>query len=914
MNTRKMIGFAILAVGLGLGLYSLTRPGSGPAVSSIGPTAGANVVLITLDTTRADRLGCYGGDPEVTPVLDGLARRGVLFEQMQAAAPITLPSHASMLSGLYPYHHGVRNNGMFALSNDVETLATVFSDAGYATGAFVSASVLARRFGLDQGFDIYDDDLSRGSHLTRRGVPARRGDLTLEAALDWIGEAPADRPFFCWLHLYDPHAPYDPPPEFRRRFPTDPYAGEIAFTDSLVGQVVEFLEDRGLSGNTFVHVVADHGEAFGEHGEQTHAILLHQATTLVPWIVVGPSVPAGERYTAATSGVDIAATVAALADVSIPNGETADGINVFAVDGPETGAFQERDIITEILLPKYQYGWAPLLGVRQGKWQLTRGAYSTLFDLELDPRELSDVSEREKTITAALEKRLDALTQATSEDEVRLTLSRSELDQLAALGYIGSEATEREAPPDPRDMIDAHVEFEAGRELVSQGDTELALKALNGALDRDPGNVAMLTERARLYLRTGKLDDARSDFQRCLTLDPESATVFYGMAQIEIQDRNFDRALELAEIGATKRGAFESLSVVKTRALIGLGRMADATLFVDERLAANPNDADLLAMRGDMCAHDGDIERAEEYFRRAVAEDALHAPSRFLLAELLKQNGRSAEAVAVLEDLLRIQPGNPRALAAIGDIKIQDAESAVAYLEEAVRLDPKNYEALLNLGRVYLQMGFGAKGEAMLRRAIESRPFSKSAYNNLAVSLIIQGRLAEAEEMLRGLLEEHPDFAEARNNLSLTLARAGDLEGAEFEARRAIESDEVLLDPRLTLASILNDAGRYGETVDILEPFAGKQPAHNDFSIHYGIALVGSGRAEESMPWLERAMTKTQSKDEWVVLALAQAKEAVGQQRQARDLYELAGQISTTPKVRSQALAAIERLATSGQD
>jgi choline-sulfatase len=914
MKSPKVIGFVFLAVGIGLGLFSLMPQETRSAVSSIDPTTNANVVLITIDTTRADRLGCYGGDLEVAPVIDGLARRGVLFEQMQAAAPITLPSHTSMLSGLYPYHHGVRNNGMFALPGDVETLATVFHDAGYATGAFVSASVLARRFGLERGFDIYDDDLSRGSHLTRRGVPARRGDLTLEAALDWLGEVPEGNPFFCWLHLFDPHAPYDPPPEFKRRFPTDPYAGEIAFTDSLIGQVMEFLEDRGLSGNTFVHVVADHGEAFGEHGERTHAILLHQATTKVPWIVVGPSVPTGERYQAATSGVDIAATVAALADVPVPNGETADGINVFAVEGTENGANQEREIITEILLPKYQYGWAPLLGVRQGRWQLTRGAYSELFDLQLDPRELSNVSEREKTITAALEERLDTLTQVSSEDEVRLTLSRSELDQLAALGYIGSEATERQAPPDPRAMIDAHVEFEAGRELVSQGDTDLALKALNGALDRDPGNVAMLTERARLYLRTGQLDDARRDFHRCLTLDPESATVFYGMAQIEIQDRNFDKALELAEIGSTKRGAFESLSVVKARALIGLGRLDDATLFVEERLATNPNDADLLGLRGDIFAHEGDIETAEEYFRMAVAEDALHAPSRFLLAELLKRNGRGAEAVAVLEDLLRIQPGNPRALAAIGDIKIQDSESAVAYLEEAVRLDPKNYEALLNLGRVYLQMGFGTKGEAMLRRAIESRPFSKSAYNNLAVSLIIQGRLAEAEEMLRALLEEHPEFAEARNNLSLTLARRGDLEGAEAEARRAIESNEGLLDPRLTLASILNETGRYAETVDVLELFAEKQPEHTDFSIQYGIGLVGSGRAGEAIPWLEKAVAVTQSSDERVVLALARAKEAVGQQREARDLYELAGQISTTPQNRAEALAAIERLSTEGLD
>jgi arylsulfatase A-like enzyme/Flp pilus assembly protein TadD len=912
MASRRIIGFAILAAGIGLVIYALMTEGNRSVVGGVNPTRGANVLLITLDTTRADHVGCYGGDPEVTPVLDRLARDGVVFEQMQAAAPITLPSHTSMLTGLYPFHHGVRNNGMFALSDDVETLGTVFDEAGYATGAFVSASVLSRRFGLDRGFDIYDDDLSRGSHLTRRGVPSRRGDLTLEAALDWIRDVPPGTPFFCWIHLYDPHAPYDPPPEYRRRFPTDPYSGEIAFADALVGQAVEHLEREGLADTTFVHVVADHGEAFGEHGELTHAILLHQATTLVPWIVTGPGVPSGVRYPTPTAGTDIAATVAALTDLRIPNAAVSDGINVFAVAADDPDALREREIVTESLLPKYQYGWSPLLGLRQGKWQLTRGAYSELFDVERDPRELSNVSTREKTVTTEMEQRLASITSSAQDDRSRLELSRSELDQLEALGYLGSETAERADAPDPRDMIEAHVEFEAGRELVAQGDSDLALEALGAALDRDPNNVAVLTERARLFLRTGRLEEARRDFDRSLSLDPESATIFLGLAQVEIQAKNFGKALELAEIGSTKRGAFESLSVLKARALIALGRQEEARHFVDERLAARPEDPDLLALRGEFHAHSGDMVAAEELFRRAVTVDALHLPSRFMLAELLKRTGRGAEAVAVLEDLLRIQPGNPRALAAIGDIKVNDARSAAAYLEEAVRLDPKNHEALVNLGRVYIQMGLGAKAESMLRRSLEVRPGDSSATNNLAVSLIIQERLDDAEAMLRELIADHPDFAEARNNLSLTLARRGDLAEAEAEARRAIESNSELLDPRLTLASILNGSERPAEAVAVLEPFAAKNPAHSDFAIQYGIGLLGAGRAQDSLPWLERAMSVTQSRDEQVVIALARAKEALGRPREARDLYELAGQISTTPAIRAEALEAIQRLATAG--
>ncbi|MEN8165553.1 MAG: sulfatase, partial [Acidobacteriota bacterium] len=267
MRLTKIVAIALIIAGaLGLWLSTrIDRPNDIP--ESVGTFPGASVVMVTLDTTRADRLGCYGSTAGLTPFLDSLAERGIVFENAQAVAPITLPSHASMMTGLNPVKHEVRNNGMFVLGEDIETLAEVFSENGYATGAFISAQVLVGRYGLDQGFDVYDDDLSQARKAGQTVVPSRRGNVTLESAKRWLETIPEDKPVFMWLHLYDPHAPYDPPGNFRARFPQDPYAGEIAFTDALVADLVNTLDQSGRLDDTVFTVLADHGEALGEHGE-----------------------------------------------------------------------------------------------------------------------------------------------------------------------------------------------------------------------------------------------------------------------------------------------------------------------------------------------------------------------------------------------------------------------------------------------------------------------------------------------------------------------------------------------------------------------------------------------------------------------------------------------------------------------
>jgi len=228
MTERNRVGVVLLGIGgvvlvlaLGAALLRPGRAGRGAAA----PLRGGSILLVTLDTTRADHLGCYGAGGDVTPAIDALARRGVVFARAQSSSPITLPAHASLLTGQYPFRHGVRNNGMFALPDDTATLATLLRERGYRTAAFVSASVLTRRYGLARGFEVYGDDLSKGSQAQRYMVPSRRGEVTVAEAIAWLESIPAGSPFLCWVHLYDPHAPYDPPEAYRQRFPTNPYRG-----------------------------------------------------------------------------------------------------------------------------------------------------------------------------------------------------------------------------------------------------------------------------------------------------------------------------------------------------------------------------------------------------------------------------------------------------------------------------------------------------------------------------------------------------------------------------------------------------------------------------------------------------------------------------------------------------------------
>jgi len=468
---HSALGILVLSI-----LFPLAILG-GDAVKTEKPPS---VLLITLDTTRADRLGCYGGDRGLTPHLDAFAKTCARFAHCEAPVPITVPSHTSILSGWNPNRHGVRRNLEVFIPEGVPLLSEEFGAAGYSTGAFVSAFVLLGRYGLGRGFDHYDDffydPLSPGT--VERGAEA-----TLLQAENWLAEARG--PFFCWIHLYDPHFPYEPPGPYAKKFAKTPYDGEIAYMDAALGTFFEKAEKAGLFGNTVVVICGDHGEGLGEHGEEAHGLFIYESTTHVPLLIRLPGGKGGKVVDADVSLVDIAPTLRTFAGLSEKPG---DG---FSLLEPLHGEKWEREAVyLESLEGLNHYGWAPLYGLVEGHHKFILAPREELYRIDEDPGELHNLVKAEKGRAEAMRKQLRARLSRTAGAESRaISLDERELESLQSLGYIGG-APGRKAPnyKDPKDALPTVKKHEEAVELMKSGQVEDALRIFEQIIRSEPTN------------------------------------------------------------------------------------------------------------------------------------------------------------------------------------------------------------------------------------------------------------------------------------------------------------------------------------------------------------------------------------------------------------------------------------------
>jgi len=559
---RGLIGPRVLTAVLLAGLGAACAPAERPR----------SILLVTLDTTRADRLGCYGRAGAETPVLDALAARGARFERAFTTAPITLPAHASLLSGATPPHHGLRDNGIRALDQGVYTLAEAARAAGRRTAAFVSGFPLDARFGLEQGFEHYDDRLAAETPGGVTRIQERRGDLTVGAARDWLATlAPSDS-FFLWLHLFDAHEPYEAPPAFAARHPGDPYQAELAFQDAALGDLISALAQAGRSEDTLVLVTADHGEGLGEHGEDTHALLLHDATVRVPFVLSGPDVPTVVVGTP-VSLVDAAATLVELAGIEDDGRFTQHG-GLSLVPLLAGRELPERSLYFETLFPRLHYGWSELFGLERAGWKYVEAPGAGRAELHrpsADPHELQELAAREPERVAELQRTLGELRlvlEAQSFEGTSHAPSEAELEALAALGYGGvdAEATipRADAVPeegrDPRQVIEAVRMVNQVRGLASSGRFEEAARALAALEGLAPGEIVTSEARGDYHLARGRTGDAQ-ELERAATA--------------------FARATELKP---GRRG----LWLRRSEALERLGRLDEALQCVDRALALAP--------------------------------------------------------------------------------------------------------------------------------------------------------------------------------------------------------------------------------------------------------------------------------------------------------------------------------------
>ncbi|HEV2852034.1 MAG TPA: sulfatase-like hydrolase/transferase [Thermoanaerobaculia bacterium] len=644
-----------------------------------------NLVLITLDTTRADHLGASGYGQAHTPNLDALAARGTRFARCDTAAPITLPSHATLLTGLFPPRHGVRDNGTFVLSPKVETLAERLAARGYDTAAVVSAVVLARRQGLDQGFRVYDDDLGEG-YAAGTLVAERPAEATTAAALAALkGLRP---PFFLWVHYFDPHEEYRPPTRFadRAKGPHRLYDGEISYMDEQVGELLKKLPQ-----GTDVIAVGDHGEMLGEHGEQNHGLLLYRGVRRVPLIAAGPDVPAGKVSDCLVRTADVTPTLLALAGVNPPG---LDGQSLLPLSMGKTCS---RQTYTESFLPFFAYKWYPLRALGGDRYLFMKGPKSSLYDLSSDAAETRDLASKQPAAARTWEQRLVAFLKGMGESvdvpvRPENVLSEEQRRQLASLGYLGGTA---EGPvtaslPDPRVMTTVAHDLHVASKTVQEGRCKEALPALNSIVKRDPHNFPALSLAGFCLRQAGRTESALALFQRAakendLNAVPiaDAAGCLLDLGRKQEAEREFRRALAL---DPSLSAAAASLA----RMLRDRGERKEAQAVLDTALRAGAHDPEVYLERGLTRAESGSLDSALGDFREAARRDPANPVPVENAARAAYQLGRRREAVQLYEQILKLQPGRLDLWKTTGAIylyELEDRPAALRCFRSALNLE-----------------------------------------------------------------------------------------------------------------------------------------------------------------------------------------------------------------------------------
>ncbi len=669
---------------------------------------GYNVVLITLDTLRADRLGCYGYDRAATPVIDRLASEGTRFAQVATSVPMTLPAHATIMTGLYPPRHGVRDNGTFRLTDDHETLAEVMQRNGYATAAFIAAFVLDERYGLSQGIDHYDDNLTLRYRLPTPQAPQnpdRPANVVVDSTLAWLqSRGNDDRPFFAWVHLFDAHQPYAAPEPFRSRYAAQPYDGEIAFVDAQIGRLIEGLASLGCSENTLVVFVGDHGEGLGDHGEDTHRQLIYESTIRVPLILHCPGVvQAGavvDRTVAAT--VDVLPTILDLTGLDIP--QNIDGQSLVS-NAPDSN----RVVYMETLSTQLNDGWAPLFGVRDIEGKYIDAPTAEFYDLTTDPNEQTNLLATRRDDVSRLADALKALRVTFPDTAVAsaVTPTEEELKRLAALGYVvGPGASDGpRSQLDPKIMIQSVAERIRGIHLMQQGKPREAIIIFEKLIEQSAGGSSeMWSSLSGAQMMIGDTADAIRSGRRSVELAPKKPERWCALANQYLRIGN-DHEADVC-LGEAERldPAHGDSSLIRARAAMANEHYADAQAHCRRAIDLDPVRcaADGNALLGLIHNRRSQPDDAARSFEAALKHDPRNGTGLLGLAEILALRGQRQRAIELCQLLIEGQPEFLPGGRLMGQLYFETGQPDIAIniLRTVLQRSPSDREAHLQLARV----------------------------------------------------------------------------------------------------------------------------------------------------------------------------------------------------------------------
>ena len=749
-----------------IGLSALLGAGCAGLPGGTDPIRPLNVVVVTLDTLSARHLNQYGNERIETPAFGRIAAEGVLFEQATATVPLTLPSHTSMFTGTYPMFHGVRDNGGYYVRDDAVTLAEVLGEAGYRTGGFVAAFVVDSRWGLDQGFERYHDDFNfREFERISLDSVQRPGDEVLDAALAWMDEVKDDR-FFSWIHLYDPHWPYEAPEPWASRvggYPDAAYDAEVLFTDSLVGRLLGWLDDHELAEETLLVLMGDHGESLGRHREGAHGFFIYDAAMQVPFLLRAPyrQVRRGLRVPAQVRGIDLMPTVLDLVGVPTP-GDVQGASLVALADGSESDLGLWA--YSESLYPRNHYGWSPLHALRNGLLHFISAPRPELFEVLADPGETRNLAPERPGQVRQLQARLDGLMtelgKADADEAAPDTLDEETRAQLAALGYLGGSSRVRveegEELADPKDKIVLYNLLKAAGTDSTEDRIEDAMAKVRRVLAEDPGILEAHLVLGNLHVKQEDWGGAIAAYREALALDPEYKSAILGLADAYRLAERYDEAAagyrRLLELDPNDNKAHYHLAEIHA----ALGEYQDALEVLAGLEATGEERAPARNLKGECLLSLGRLDEAEAELRLALEMDDQLSDAWYNLALLFEERG--------------------------------DGSGAIRAYETRLEMAPRDFRSHFNVARLYGAMGDPARMEASFRAAIEHNDGFAVGYLYLSKALLDRGELAGAEETaLRGLaLEPDPEMAPLGHFvLADVYNRQGRLAEAEREVRRA---------------------------------------------------------------------------------------------------------------------------------
>ncbi len=617
-------------------------------------------MLITIDTLRPDHLGCYGYKSIQTPNLDALAARGARFAQAVAAVPLTLPSHASILTGTYPAVHGVRDMGGFVLRKSPPTLATLLGRAGFRTAAFVGSAALDHHYGLNRGFETYDDEMPGAAEPAALGLPERRAAAVVDRVLAWLAMRPAGR-FFVWVHFFDPHAPYDPPPPYRSRYADRPYDGEIAYTDAQLGRLLGRFHELDLEKNTLLVALGDHGESLGEHGESTHGIFLYDATVRIPLILSGPGVPAGKIIETQVRSLDLVPTILAALQLA-PGGEL-QGVSLWPLlHGSGSLPPESRFAYLETIYPRTHMGWSELRALRTADWKYVQAPQEELYDLRKDPSEARNglkanpgVVERYKAVLAGI------MGEAGREETLQAgQISNETRQELASLGYlsvgIGHPVKLDMSRPDPKTRVVVLRHFEAAVELMGRRDYGRAATRFESAVMDDPTNPLFYLRLGICYQLAGNSRKALDTYERAVSHHAETDEILFRYGDLLMDEREFRRATtafrRALELNPDYGESLNNLAIC----YFELGKMREAEQAFQRLLAQNSKQASAYNGLGLIRIKQGRRVEAAMQFRKALEVDPHFWEAWLNLGVYYQEEGNREEALRCLEEFTRGAP------------------------------------------------------------------------------------------------------------------------------------------------------------------------------------------------------------------------------------------------------------------